>query len=202
MPLTKNRIPAPVPRTEDYAMLLAALDAAAPLARSQAALALSDHPRAAAALLARLPHEDNAAVRSAIVAALASIGNADAVAGLARCLGGEDVWLRNAAIEVLRSLPDHVAPLMGHLLTDPDRDVRILALGVLEDLRHADAERWLLHVIECEGDVNVCSAALDVLAQLATPAARVPVTALLERFAAEPYVQFAGALVLRRIDGS
>lgn len=202
MPLMKNPTPTPAPLVQDYSLLLAALDDATPVVRSQAALALSEHPRAAAALLARLHVEDNAAVRSAIVAALACIGNADAVAGLARCLGGEDVWLRNAAIEVLRSLPEHVAPLMGHLLTDADRDVRILALGVLDDLRHPDAERWLLHVIECDADVNVCSAALDVLAQMATPLARVPVTALLQRFAAEPYVQFAGALVLRRIEAA
>jgi HEAT repeat protein len=202
MPLTKPRMAAPAPQADDYPVLLAALDDNAPVTRSQAALALSDHPAAAGALLARLPREDNAVVRSAIVTALTCIGNADAVSGLARCLGGEDVWLRNAAIEALRSLPEHVAPLMGHLLTDPDRDVRILALGVLDDLRHPDAERWLLHVLECDDDVSVCGAALDILAQLATPAVRSAVQALLQRFAAEPYVQFAGALVLRRIDGS
>lgn len=200
MPLTRI---APVPATEADSpdTLLAALDDAIAASRCRAALALASHPAAAGTLLARLAREQDIAVRQALLTALATIGNADAVAGMAACLSSEDVWLRNGAIDALRQLPDQVAPLMGHLLTDADRDVRILAIGVLDMLRHPDVERWLLHVIDLDTDVNVCGAALDLLASVATDAATEPVRALLRRFPDQPYLRFAGDVALRRASG-
>jgi HEAT repeat protein len=200
MPLTKHRTPA-APVEASCAELLAALDDSMPAVRCRAALALGAWPEAAGELLARLAGEPDAAVRSALMAALATIGNGAAAAGLARCLGSEDVWLRNAAIETLRALPAQVAPLMSQLLTDPDRDVRILAIGVLDAMQHPDCECWLLHVIEADTDAAVCGAALDVLAGVATSAAAAPVGALLHRFPDEPYLRFAGELALRRARG-
>lgn len=204
MPLMKERgTPriAPEAGADTLPVLLGALEDGGADTRRRAAMALGGHPAAAGALLARVPREQDAAVRHALMSALAVIGNAEAVSGLARCLASEDTWLRNAAIDVLRQLPEQVAPLMGHLLTDADRDVRILAIGVLDTLRHPDVERWLLHVIELDADVNVCGAALDVLAEVATSACAGPVRALLVRFAGEPYLRFAGELVLRRATG-
>jgi HEAT repeat protein len=204
MPLMKERNKpriAPETGVDTLPVLLAALDGAAADGRRRAALALGAHPGAAGALLARVDREGDSAVRHALITALATIANAEAVAGLVRCLASEDVWLRNAAIDALRQMPDQVAPLMGHLLTDADRDVRILAIGVLDTLRHPDVERWLLHVIDIDEDVNVCGTALDLLAELATPASAEPVRALLARFPGQPYLRFAGELALRRATG-
>jgi hypothetical protein len=72
-------------------------------------------------------------------------------------------------------------------------------VSVLDALRHPQVEEWLLQLIDADADLNVCGAALDVLADVATPAARVPVERLIARFGAEPYIDFAGRLVLSRI---
>lgn len=169
--------------------------------RRAAAHALGDWPQAVPALLGALDDESEQPVRSAVLGALARIGSEESVAALAACLRREDAWLRNAAIEVLRGLPEQVAPAMAHLLVDWDRDVRILAVGVLDTLRHERVEEWLLQLIDTDEDINVCGAALDVLAELATEAARVPVGRLLARFPGEPYIAFAGRIVLARLAG-
>ena len=167
--------------------------------RRAAAQELATHPDAVPALLAALDDEREQPVRSALLGALAAIGSEEAVAGLAECLRSEDAWLRNAAIDLLRDLPAQVAPVLAHLLVDWDRDVRILAVSVLDTLRHPQVEEWLLQLIEADADLNVCGAALDVLADVATIAAAGPVGRVIARFAGEPYIEFAGRLVLSRI---
>jgi HEAT repeat protein len=188
--------PAPAPALQCDTALLDAPEAAV---RRAATHALGSCPDAVPALLRALACEVDQAVRSAMVAALGRIGNEEAAAGLADCLRSEDVWLRNAAIEVLRGLPAQVATVIAHLLVDWDRDVRILAVGLLDTLRHECVEEWLLQLIEADADVNVCGAALDVLAEVGTGTARAPVERLLERFRGEPYIAFAGKLVLGRL---
>ena len=89
--------------------------------------------------------------------------------------------------------------MIAHLLIDPDRDVRILAVSILDNLRHAQVEEWLLQLIDAETDVNVCGAALDVLTSVATGQASTAVQALMQRFAEEPYIQFSGKLLLERL---
>lgn len=168
--------------------------------RRSAAIALGDWPSAVPSLLGMLADEPEHAVRSAALDALGRIASEESVACLAQCLRREDAWLRNAAIEVLRGLPEQVAGAMAHLLADQDRDVRILAVGILDSLRHERVEEWLLQLVEADRDVNVCGVALDVLAEVATEAARGPVSQVLVRFPDEPYIAFAGALVLKRLE--
>ncbi|KFI08406.1 HEAT repeat domain-containing protein [Massilia sp. BSC265] len=169
--------------------------------RRGAAAALGTVPGAVGLLLAALDGEPEQAVRSALVDALGRIASGESVAALAECLRSEDTWLRNAAIDVLRGLPEQVAGAIAHLLADWDRDVRILAVGILDTLRHERLEEWLLQLVEADGDVNVCGAALDVLAEVASQAAHGPVTRVMERFQEEPYIAFAGKLVLERLEG-
>jgi HEAT repeat protein len=188
-----------VRRSDDAAALAARLASPDAAVRRAAAHALGEWPQHAPLLAAALAGEPEQAVRSAMLGALARIGSEDAVAGLAGCLRSEDAWLRNAAIEELRAMPDQVAGVIAHLLADWDRDVRILAVGVLDTLRHERVEEWLLQLIDADADVNVCGAALDVLASVATERAHAPVAALVERFADEPYIAFTGKLVLGRL---
>jgi HEAT repeat protein len=198
MPFVKLN-PAPAAQQmEASAATLRLADADAGVRRT-AAQALAGVADAVPALLAALDAESDRAVRSAMLGALAATGSEDAVAGLADCLRSEDAWLRNAAIDLLRTLPARVAPVLAHLLVDWDSDVRILAVSVLDALRHPQVEEWLLQLIDADADLNVCGAALDVLADVATPAAREPVERLVARFAGEPYMEFAGRLVLSRI---
>ncbi len=155
-----------------------------------------DEPRTL--LCAHLAQEDDASVREVLLTALGRLRGADAVAALVTCMRSEDAALRNHAIEVMKSIPDEVGPLMRGLLTDADADVRILGVNVLESLRHPQVETWLIDVIEHDANVNVCAAAVDLLGEVGTAASREPLARLLQRFAGEPYIAFAAGIALAR----
>lgn len=181
------------------ATALASLQAADPALRRSAAQTLAGQPEAVPVILAALERESSLAVRTALLDSLAATPGDEAVQALAGCLRSEDAWLRNAAIDLLRGMPEQVAPVIAHMLIDPETDIRILAVGILDTLRHARVEDWLLQLIDAETDVNVCGAALEVLTTIGTPAAIGPVTTLMRRFADEPYITFAGRLLLNRL---
>jgi HEAT repeat protein len=183
----------------DFDGLIRELDDADPTARRWAARDLAGHPDASAALLARLQRENEVSVREVILTALMRIADPVAIAGLVTCLRSEDANLRNEAIEAMKSLPVAVAPIMRGLLVDSDPDVRIFAINILESLRHPDVEAWLIEVIEREPLVNVCGTAVDLLSEVGSQASRDALQRLKARFAAEPYIQFAADLALKRI---
>jgi HEAT repeat protein len=189
-------------KSRDYEVLIAQLSDDEPGRRRWAARDLVEFPNAATPLLERLQIEAVFAVREAIFTSLARLRDTAAVSGLVRCLSSEDAPLRNEAIEALKALPDEVAPIMSELLRNESADVRILAVNVLESLRHPDVERWLIEVIDHDLAVNVCGCAVDLLAEVGTPAARDALERLQRRFATEPYIQFAAGLALKRIDGT
>lgn len=179
--------------------LLAGLEDDNPTARRWAARDLVNCRDVAGALVDRLKREGDLSVREVILTTLTRLGDSTAVAGLVDCLRSEDAALRNEAIEAMKQLPDEVAPIMQGLLADPDPDVRIFAVNILESLRHPDVESWLIDVIETDPHVNVCATAVDLLSEVGTEAALEPLERLKGRFADEPYVQFAADLALRRI---
>jgi HEAT repeat protein len=182
--------------------LVAELADSNPVARRWAARDLAAFPDAAAALVARLAKETDAAVREAILTSLTLIGNRTAVEGLVECLRSEDAALRNEAIEAMKNLPEAVAPIMAGLLADPDPDVRIFAVNILESLRHPDVEQWLIEVIREDEHINVCATAVDLLGEVGSEAAVPALEAIKARFPNEPYIVFAADLALRRIRGS
>jgi len=47
--------------------------------------------------------------------------------------------------------------------------------------------------------LNVCATAVDLLGEVGSDAAREPLLRLKERYADEPYIQFAADLALKRI---
>ena len=110
-----------------------------------------------------------------------------------------DAALRNEAIESMKQMPDQVAPIMVGLLDDADTDVRIFAVNILESLRHPQVESWLIAVIGKDAEVNVCATAVDLLGEVGSEAARQALEELKVRFAAEPYIQFASDLALKRL---
>ena len=186
-------------RPRDLAGLAAELNDSDPVARRWAARDLSSHPDAAPALITLLSSEPDSTVRDAILMSLTEIGDAIAVQGLVNCLRSEDVALRNEAIEAMKHLPDAVAPIMASLLADPEPDVRIFAVNVLESLRHPDVEKWLIEVISEDTHINACATAVDLLSEVGSDAAVAPLESLKLRFAGEPYIEFAADLALRRI---
>ena len=185
--------------SRDCESLVRQLDDADPTVRGWAARDLVECPDASSALVERLMVEENGAVREVILTSLARLGDKTAVAGLVNCLRSEDAALRNEAIEAMKGLPDEVAPIMGQLLDDPDPDVRIFTVNVLESLRHPHVESWLIDVIEHDRHVNVCATAVDLLAEVASANSRTPLERLKKRFPDEPYILFAADLALKNI---
>ncbi len=188
-------------RPRDFDGLVAELADSNPTARRWAARDLAQYREAAPALVSRLMKEPDPAVREAILLSLTEIGDATAVAGLVACLRSEDAHLRNEAIEAMKQLPEAVAPIMAGLLADPDPDIRIFAVNVLESLRHPDVEKWLIEVIDEDEHINVCATAVDLLGEVGTEAAIAPLEKLKARFADEPYITFAADIALKRIRG-
>jgi HEAT repeat protein len=186
-------------RPRDLPGLLAALTDPDPLARRWAARDLAGQPEASGALVERLAVESEPSVIEVILTSLTRIGDERAVAGLTDCLRSDNTMLRNAAIEAMKQLPDEVAPWMGRLLVDPDPDVRIFAVNVLESLRHPQVEEWLIRVIAEDAHVNVCATAVDLLGEVGSENAVPALHALKDRFGDEPYIQFAADLALKRV---
>lgn len=207
MPIVKHASPSqPVSderrRLRDFAGLLAELEDANPVARRWAARDLAQYPEAAEALAIRLTQEENPTVREAIFTSLTMLGGKAAVDCLVRCLRSEDAALRNEAVEAMKALPDAAASIMDGLLADSSPDVRIFAVNILESLCHDKVEAWLMAVAEKDPHINVCAAALDLLAEVGTESAVGTLQRVQRRFPEEPYIQFAADVALRRIGGS
>ncbi len=183
----------------DLADLRSTLSESSPMARRWAARSLVVFPESAPDLIASLRQETDPSVREAILTSLTEIGTTEAVSGLVECLRSEDAALRNEAIDAMKNLPDTVAPIMASLLIDPDADVRIFAVNILESLRHPDVETWLIDVIRRDPHVNVCATAVDLLGEVGSIKAREALEALRQRFPDEPYVAFATDIALKRI---
>ena len=179
--------------------LAAALEDADAAARRHAARDIVPCPHAASKLLSRLNCELDAAVREAILNSLVRLNDPSAVSGLADCLRSEDAALRNEVIGTFKHLGAEGAPVLRTLLADPDPDVRIFVVNILDSERHPEAESWLIDVIERDAHVNVCATAGDLLCEVGTEAAIDPLVRLKERFRSEAYIQFAADLALKRI---
>jgi HEAT repeat protein len=179
--------------------LRAALEDADAAGRRQAAREIAQFPDAALTLVSHLKCEQDASVREAILTVLVRLNDRSAVSGLADYLRSENAALRNEVIETFKKLGSEVAPLLRSLLADPDPDVRIFVVNILDSEQHPEAESWLIDVIERDAHVNVCATALDLLCEVGTEAAIDPLVRLKVRFPSEPYIQFAADLALKRI---
>jgi HEAT repeat protein len=186
-------------RARNCAGLEQQLSDPSPTALRWAARDLADCPGSSGALVEQLQREQDHSVREIILTTLTQLGDEEAVSGLVDCLRSEDAGLRNEAIEAMKLLPDEVAPIMGMLLKDPDPDVRIFAVNILESLRHNQVEAWLIEVIEQDTHVNVCGTAVDLLGEVGSSQAGKALENLKARFPDEPYISFAADLALKRI---
>jgi HEAT repeat protein len=169
--------------------------------RRHAARAIAGCLDSSHALVNRLQREEDSAVREVILNSLARLNDVVAVEGLVRCLRSEDAALRNEVIETIRQMGSEVAPVLESLLADPDPDVRIFVVNILDSERHPEIENWLIRVIDQDAHVNVCATAVDQLCEVGSEAAVEPLLRLKVRFASEAYIQFAVDLALKRIRG-
>jgi HEAT repeat protein len=204
MGLVKGKTVGSVNKTEPIEQqsceeLVAALEHSDATVRRHAAQKITTCCDAAAALISRLKREENTAVREAILNSLLHLHDPSISNSLADCLRSEDAALRNDVIDAFKQMGDDGAPILRSLLADPDPDVHILAVNILNSEHYPDAEQRLIEVIERDAHVNVCATAVDLLCEVGTQAAIDPLLRLKARFAHEAYIQFAADLALKRI---
>ncbi len=183
----------------NFEQLAATLQSADAAGRRHAAREIGSCPGAAAVLVACLKSEQDLAVREAILNTLARLCDPSVASGLAAYLRSEDAALRNEVIETMKRLGAEIAPVLRLLLSDPDPDVRIFAVNILNSERFPEVETWLIEVIQRDPHVNVCATAVDLLCEVGTEAAHDPLVGLKARFPSEAYIQFAADLALKRI---
>jgi HEAT repeat protein len=197
MPLIRRDPPAPAgdgpPGSGD-------LKSADPDARRRAVRSLGQEPEAVPVLMDVLERESDPAVLEAIFSALEVIP--DAASPLTSLLRSDDAALRNDAVEALQAIPDAVRPLLPALLADRDADVRILSVEVARCLPAEEMVPLLCGLLTRETDPNVCTAAVEILAEAGTPEAVPTLRRLAKRFPTEPMLSFAVRIAVERITGA
>lgn len=206
MALIKPKKPATPPPAAgaagDPAGDMLSLDDADPSVRRRAAFALSGAVPAVPALVARLRVEEDNSVREALLTALVRAGTPEVAAALVAFLDSEDAAIRNGAIDSLQQMPPGaVAPVLLPLLDDSDSDRRLFAVQLLGRLAHPERVDWLGRVIERDGHVNVCLAAVEALFEIGTPEALPALERLAARFPGDAFVAFQLDAARRRFGG-
>lgn len=167
--------------------------------RWAAARAAAELPDSAAALAAALPREPDARVREAMFTSLVRIGTRDSIARVLPLLRSDDPALRTGALDALRSSALAAREFLPQLLSDPDADVRILSCELARGLPGEEASRSLCALLAHEREVNVCAAAIDVLAEAGDQTALPTLAQCARRFSQVPFLVFAVKLATDRI---
>ena len=199
MPLVRKPAASSAPASPSPAEVFACLGSADPAERWAAARAAAELPDSASALAAALPKETEARVREAMLTSLVLIATRDSLLSLLPMLRADDAALRMGALDALRSSAPIVREVLPRLLQDPDADVRIVSCELARALPSEDASRALSALLISESEVNVCAAAIEVLAEVGTTVALPALAQCAQRFAQVPFVTFAIRLATDRI---
>jgi HEAT repeat protein len=199
MPLVRKDTAEPNAPRDGAADLAAALKSASADARWSAARGLAASPEGVQALAEALRVETDARVREAMFTSLARIGTPHSAAVAAPYLRSDDAEVRTGALDALRAMPQAARPELPALLEDHDPDVRLLACEIVRALPGPDALGLLGALLERESDVNVCAAAVDVVAEIGDATILPALARCAERFSGEPFLVFAVKVASDRI---
>jgi len=144
--------------------------------------------------------ETNLRIREVICTSLARFGTAEGVEAILPELRSDDASRRASALDALRAIPHAVQPKLTALLEDSDRDVRLLACDLARALPAAAASPLMCGVLDRETDINVCAAAIEVLAEIGQPEAAVAIARCATRFPDVPFLAFSAKAAISRID--
>jgi HEAT repeat protein len=151
------------------------------------------------ALAAALRTETEPQVREALFTSLSRIGTAHSTDELVGFLRSDAAALRTGALDALRALGAEVGQVLPHLLKDTDADIRILSCELARGLPTEEAAAALCSLLAQESEVNVCAAAVDVLAEVGGPAALPVLAQCAARFPQSPFLRFAVQTASNRI---
>ncbi len=168
-------------------------------ARWAAVRAAAALPELAAAIAAALPQETDARVREAMFTTLVRIGTRDSIERVATHVALQHSALRTGALDALRSSEAAAREFLPELLADPDADVRLLSCELARSLPSGEASERLCALLAREPEVNVCSAAVEVLAEVGDQSVLPTLEQCAQRFPQAPFLTFAVKLAVDRI---
>jgi HEAT repeat protein len=130
---------------------------------------------------------------------LARIGTPESAELLLAMLRSDQSALRTGALDGLRMMGSAVRDVLPRLLSDADPDIRLLSCELARGLPAEEATTALCALLAGEQDVNVCAAAVDVLAEVGTPSARPALAQCAARFSQNAFLAFAVKVAIDRI---
>ncbi|MGH8295409.1 MAG: HEAT repeat domain-containing protein [Steroidobacteraceae bacterium] len=200
MPLVRKPTSPARAKSPSPAQVSAGLASANPHERWAAARAAGALPASAAAVAAALPQETDPRIREAMFTSLARIATRDSITLIVPMLRSNDAALRMGALDALRSSETVAREALPQLVGDPDSDVRILSCELARCLPGEEASRTLCTLLAHEPEVNVCAAAIEVLAEAGNPEALPALAQCAQRFSQVPFLSFAIHLARERIE--
>jgi HEAT repeat protein len=146
-----------------------------------------------------LQTEQDISVREAILTSLCRIATPESAGMIVPSVRSDNASIRRGALDALISIPAAAAPHLGALLADTDADVRLLSCEIARALPSERATALLCDLLKAEAVANVCTAAVDVLAEIGTVDALPVLRDLTQRFQDEQFLQFAANAAIETI---
>ena len=199
MPLIRSKAASPASETLDRDKIASSIARGSVDERWAAARAAADLPSGEDILREALAQESEPRVREAIFTSLARIRTPASAAVVVPSLRSDDPDIRTGALDALRAMPDATAPLLAGLLGDADADIRVLACELVRIQPAEAANDLLAALLASETEANVCGAAIEVLAEIGTPAALPLLAQCAARFPDDPFLAFAIGMARDRI---
>jgi HEAT repeat protein len=193
MPLVKKTEGVP-PQSEDKAdwrEQLTLLQSGTPEERWSAARALASQPEAAVVLGDTLGQQTDPRLREAIFTSLAKLNSLASFDAALRHLRADDAELRTGALAAMVLMPEMIRVRLDGLLHDEDPDIRILACDFARHIPVDEGASVLANILTTEAAVNVCAAAIDVLAAIGSPAELPGLAHCADRFPSEVFLIFS-----------
>lgn len=202
MPLVRKPSSATATPDPDNRTLAETFAAGSDEERWTAARGAAEAPDGISLLADALSKERVPRVREAIFTTLAKIATPDSAAVALPYLRSDEAAERTGALDALRAMPKAAAEHLPQLLNDSDSDVRLLACEIARVLPASDASLALGQLIEREPNSNVCSAAIEVLAETGDVASLPILARCAARFPNDPFLTFAVKAASDRIGSS
>ena len=191
MPLIRKPISDTQPAVSTNVDVLRALVSPDAEERWVAARAAPDVAGGASALTHAIRSETNARVREAMLTSLARINSSESVAVILGLLRSDEAGVRAGALDTLRAMGGAVRQHLPRLLADADSDIRVLSCEIVRGLPGAEATRILCDLLARESEINVCGAAIEVLAEVGEAEALPTLAQCESRFRDTPFLAFA-----------
>lgn len=189
MPLVKKTL-ADLKPAGGLQALTARLQSAKPEDRWEAARQLAAFPESLTALAALLEREPDERVREAALTSLAQRNSIESFGIILHYLRVDDAALRTAALDALKLMPEIAGHRLNALLADTDADIRVLACDLARVVPPAISQRSLAAILRTEQKINVCAAAVDLLAEIGTSEILAELAACAQRLP-DPFLRFS-----------